>query len=58
MNGIGSDNAASLDIRWVSKFVEWGLQGILRCRCWGVAVKVRNGRPVDIMGQRALQSVA
>ncbi|CAM9135050.1 unnamed protein product [Scytosiphon promiscuus] len=28
------------DMRWVSRFVEWGLQGILRCRCWGVVVKV------------------
>eukprot|EP00752_Nemacystus_decipiens_P012187 g10805.t1 len=28
------------DTRWVSRFVEWGLQGILRCRCWGVVVKV------------------
>ncbi|CAM9352028.1 unnamed protein product, partial [Ectocarpus sp. 13 AM-2016] len=37
---VSSDLATPLDTRWVSRFVEWGLQGILRCRCWGVVVKV------------------
>ncbi|CAM9264298.1 unnamed protein product, partial [Ectocarpus sp. 12 AP-2014] len=37
---ISPDLPTPLDSRWVSKFVEWGLQGILRCRCWGVVVKV------------------
>ncbi|CAN0183838.1 unnamed protein product, partial [Pylaiella littoralis] len=35
-----SDQPAPPDTRWVSRFVEWGLQGILRCRCWGVVVNV------------------
>ncbi|CAM9247576.1 unnamed protein product, partial [Ectocarpus fasciculatus] len=35
-----SDLPTPVDSRWVSRFVEWGLQGILRCRCWGVVVKV------------------
>lgn len=34
------DLPAPPDTRWVSRFVEWGLQGILRCRCWGVVVNV------------------
>eukprot|EP00903_Cladosiphon_okamuranus_P012352 g11581.t1 len=34
------DKPAPPDTRWVTRFVEWGLQGILRCRCWGVAVKI------------------
>lgn len=38
----GRGNPAA-DMPWVSRFVEWGLQGIVRCRCWGVAVKVRHG---------------
>lgn len=28
------------DLRWVSRSVEWGLQGLLQCQCWGVVVKV------------------
>lgn len=39
--GGSGDRPAPPDTRWVSRFVEWGLQGILRCRCWGVVVKVR-----------------
>ncbi|CAM9209213.1 unnamed protein product [Ectocarpus sp. 4 AP-2014] len=37
---VSSDLPTPVDSRWVSRFVEWGLQGILRCRCWGVVVKV------------------
>lgn len=39
------DTPAPPDTRWVSRFVQWGLQGILRCRCWGVVVKVRACLP-------------
>lgn len=32
----------SPDVRWVSRFVEWVLQGLLHCQCWGVVVKVTD----------------
>lgn len=35
-------DSPSPDIRWVSRFVEWVLQGLLRCQCWGVVVKVTS----------------
>lgn len=41
------------DVRWVSRFVEWGLQGILRCHRWGVVVKVRRRDSVGNSCNRA-----
>ena len=45
----GGDTKASPDLQWVARFVEWGLQGIVRCRCWGVAVKVGISSPGEIV---------
>lgn len=42
--GNADHDCPQLDIRWVSRFVEWVLQGLLRCQCWGVVVKVINAR--------------
>lgn len=51
-NTSGAGSPTPPDVRWVARFVEWGLQGILRCRRWGVVVKVRRhvfvGSSLDI----------
>ncbi|CAM9508710.1 unnamed protein product [Discosporangium mesarthrocarpum] len=33
-------SAQGIDEEWVSRMVEWGLQALHYCRCWGMLVKV------------------